>query len=72
MAPEMLFGETYDEKADVFSFGVTLWEIITCKVPGADGFMLREPRSKFQLDFDALKCVWRGASFCSIETENDG
>jgi hypothetical protein len=55
MAPEMLFGESYDEKADVFSFGVTLWEIITGRLPGKGGFMVREPRSKFQLDFAALK-----------------
>ena len=55
MAPEMLWGEAYDDKADVFSFGVTLWEIMTCRVPGVDGFMQREPRSKFVLDFDTLR-----------------
>lgn len=27
MAPEMLRCEDYDEKADVWSFGVVLWEV---------------------------------------------
>jgi hypothetical protein len=26
----------YDEKADVFSFAVVLWELLTCKVPYSD------------------------------------
>lgn len=27
MAPEVIAGQTYTEKADVFSFGIILWEI---------------------------------------------
>jgi mitogen-activated protein kinase kinase kinase 9 len=27
MAPEVIGGQTYTEKADVFSFGIILWEI---------------------------------------------
>lgn len=35
MAPEVIEHKPYDEKADVFSFGVVLWELLTCKVsPG--------------------------------------
>ena len=55
MAPELLFGDPYDERADVFSFGVVLWELITRRIPGKAGFMVREPRSKFNLDFAALR-----------------
>ncbi|EGD80109.1 TKL protein kinase [Salpingoeca rosetta] len=29
MAPEVLMGSKYDAKADVFSFGVVLWEMVT-------------------------------------------
>jgi serine/threonine protein kinase len=29
MAPEIYFGEQYDEKCDVYSFGIILWEIYT-------------------------------------------
>jgi len=32
-APEVLRGEPYDEKADVFSFGIVLWEIISRQRP---------------------------------------
>ncbi|DBA87503.1 TPA: protein kinase activity protein [Trebouxia sp. C0004] len=32
-APEMLMGEKWDDKADVYSLGVLLWEIITSDVP---------------------------------------
>jgi serine/threonine protein kinase len=33
MAPEVMSGEQYTEKADVYSFGINLWEIYTRKVP---------------------------------------
>jgi serine/threonine protein kinase len=39
MAPEVIRGFKYTEKADVFSFGVIMWELATRKPPyyGIDG-----------------------------------
>lgn len=36
MAPEVIEHKPYDEKADVFSFGVVIWELLTCKIPYSD------------------------------------
>ncbi|XP_024389139.1 serine/threonine-protein kinase STY46 [Physcomitrium patens] len=36
MAPEIIEHKPYDKKADVFSFGIVLWELLTGKVPYAD------------------------------------
>lgn len=33
MAPEVLLGEDFDEKADVYSFGLVLWEFMSETVP---------------------------------------
>ena len=33
MAPEILRGEKYTEAADVYSFGVILWELVTGDIP---------------------------------------
>ncbi|KAL3641884.1 hypothetical protein CASFOL_012699 [Castilleja foliolosa] len=49
MAPEVLRNESSDEKGDIYSYGVVLWELVTHKIPwdklssvqviGAVGFM---------------------------------
>lgn len=33
MAPEVINHQPYDQKADVFSFSIVLWELLTAKVP---------------------------------------
>eukprot|EP01016_Furgasonia_blochmanni_P029901 TRINITY_DN3127_c0_g1_i1.p1 TRINITY_DN3127_c0_g1~~TRINITY_DN3127_c0_g1_i1.p1 ORF type:complete len:881 (+),score=200.72 TRINITY_DN3127_c0_g1_i1:144-2786(+) len=33
MAPEILREEKYDESSDVYSYGMVLWEMVTCVVP---------------------------------------
>ncbi|KAL3638899.1 hypothetical protein CASFOL_016806 [Castilleja foliolosa] len=33
MAPEVINHQPYDQKADVFSFAIVLWELMTAKVP---------------------------------------
>lgn len=35
-SPEMLSGQPYSKEADVFSFGVVLWEVVTLKEPWRD------------------------------------
>ena len=35
-APELIKGDLINEKADVFSFGVIMWEMLTCKFPYED------------------------------------
>ncbi|GLU16549.1 hypothetical protein SLE2022_329800 [Rubroshorea leprosula] len=33
MAPEVINHQQYDQKADVFSFAIVLWELVTAKIP---------------------------------------
>lgn len=62
MAPEVLRNEPSDEKSDVYSYGVVLWELVTEKIPwdnlnsmqviGAVGFM--NQRLELPKDLDPL------------------
>ena len=38
MAPEILLGKQFNEKADIYSFGIILWQIYTRKEPFAVTF----------------------------------
>lgn len=44
MAPEVIVGETYSEKADVFSFGIILWEI-AARDPPYKSYLKRHVRN---------------------------
>jgi len=52
MAPEVMLGEKYNEKADVFSFGMVLVELITRKKPSK-----RLPGNAFRFDVEQLRSL---------------
>ncbi len=54
MAPELMFDEPYDGGADMFSFGIVMWECIHRRKAGADGFAERRPNDKFHQDLASL------------------
>lgn len=33
MAPEVIRNEKYENASDVYSFGIILWELLTCQIP---------------------------------------
>ena len=57
MAPEVIFGEAYGEKADVFSLGCVLAELLTGLQPGVAGFLERTPRAKFAADLAQVRAA---------------
>jgi len=42
MAPEVIEHKPYGEKADIFSFAVVIWELLTCKVGGGEVWLVGE------------------------------
>jgi len=55
MAPEIIFGMQYDEKVDVYSFGIMLAEVCTRKSPGKrEGFLDRNAGEGFNVNVDEL------------------
>ncbi|CAI5963746.1 unnamed protein product [Closterium sp. NIES-64] len=74
MAPEVLAGLPYDRRADVYSFGICLWELLTCETP-FDSFDFSEMASaisegvrpilphKCPPDIArVMRCCWEGSS----------
>jgi serine/threonine protein kinase/ankyrin repeat protein len=47
MAPEVIMGEEYNEKADVFSYGIVMYELVT-RLPPAE----RHAKDQFRFDTD--------------------
>ena len=62
MAPEVIWGESYDERADVFSFGVVLAELMSWRRAGEAGFMARTPRGGFRLDEEQVLAAVRAGA----------
>jgi len=55
MAPEIMFGMQYDEKVDIYSFGIMLAEILTRKPPGKrEGFLDRNAGEGFNVNMEEL------------------
>jgi len=50
MAPEVMCGDKYDEKADVFSYGMVLTELVTRKKPP-----LRKPAKSFRFEIEPFR-----------------
>ncbi|KAE8678187.1 Serine/threonine-protein kinase EDR1 [Hibiscus syriacus] len=69
MAPEVLRNEPSNEKCDVFSFGIILWELATLRLPwsgmnpmqvvGAVGFQNRRLDIPKELDPLAARIIWQ-------------
>jgi len=59
MAPEVMQGVHYDEKIDVYSFGVMLTELLTRQKPFLDQFKIRGYQDVFDqvLDNDAIPTI---------------
>jgi len=70
MAPEVINHKPYDQKADVFSFAIVLWELVTSKVPYENltplqaalsvrqGFRLEIPSSVHPRLFKLIQWCW--------------
>ncbi|CAM9267780.1 unnamed protein product, partial [Ectocarpus sp. 12 AP-2014] len=55
MAPELMFDNPYGTSADMFSFGIVLWETIYRQKAGTDDFIERRMSDQFEVDVQALQ-----------------
>lgn len=59
MAPEVLEHLPYNQLADVYSFAITLWELLTARVPYCDMAPMQvENRQGIERAWGTLPCVW--------------
>ena len=49
LSPEVLMGKSYNHLADVFAFGIIMWEILTRQI------VFEEIRFQFQLEDEIMK-----------------
>eukprot|EP01104_Vermistella_antarctica_P020132 TRINITY_DN840_c0_g1_i1.p1 TRINITY_DN840_c0_g1~~TRINITY_DN840_c0_g1_i1.p1 ORF type:complete len:1486 (-),score=419.48 TRINITY_DN840_c0_g1_i1:95-4552(-) len=54
LAPEIMKGEEHSSKSDVYSYGIILWEVLTCDFP------FREYEGKFRNHFEFQNLVKEG------------
>ncbi|GAB9469578.1 Tkl protein kinase [Globisporangium polare] len=71
MAPEIMLGENYDEKADIFSFGVVLTELDTHLLPyhnvtTPDGRHLPEPAILHMVVIGSVQAEFLGTSQADV------
>ncbi|OQR96954.1 protein kinase [Achlya hypogyna] len=52
MSPEMYFNEDYNDRADIYSFGVVLIELLCRREVNKDDFLMRVPAKNFVIDAD--------------------
>ncbi|XP_033146762.1 serine/threonine-protein kinase EDR1 isoform X1 [Brassica rapa] len=82
MAPEVLRNESANEKSDIYSFGVVLWELATGKIPwetlnsmqviGAVGFMnqrLEIPKDIDPLWISLMESCWHRCSYFTANAD---
>ncbi|XP_064553661.1 putative mitogen-activated protein kinase kinase kinase 7-like [Drosophila montana] len=50
MAPEVFNGKRYTEKCDVYSMGITIWEVLSRKVPYYEKHELKQIQLLTQID----------------------
>ncbi|KAH0851935.1 hypothetical protein HID58_094356, partial [Brassica napus] len=82
MAPEVLRNESANEKSDIYSFGVVLWELATGKIPwetlnsmqviGAVGFMnqrLEIPKDIDPLWISLMESCWHRCTYFTANVD---
>ncbi|RHZ86331.1 hypothetical protein Glove_52g114 [Diversispora epigaea] len=52
IAPEVICGQIYTNKSDVYSLGIIMWEVITCETPSG--------KNKFNSNYDFVLAIING------------
>ncbi|AHA46230.1 serine/threonine protein kinase [Insectomime virus] len=75
-APEILRGQKYDEKADIFSLGVLIWEVMTRRIPYEGDNPVRVAEKvrdgkRLTIPFDCPKRIRKIIQRCWDETPSE-